>query len=264
MDSLSFLLGLYGYVDVFLLILVRMLGFFIILPIFSGQNIPMAARVSLSVYMAFLLITSQFISITYNNSVPAYVLLIIKEFLVGFILAFVVYMIFSIINFAGQLIDYQIGFSMVSVFDPVSQIQVPITGNLIYLIICALMIQTGGLNTIVNSIFQSYILLPAGQANLLGNSGLLENLVKMLISYITLGVKISTPIIGSIIILDIALGLLVKAVPQMNIFAVGMPIKLIVGLFILVAVASNFFAIFEMVFYESMKAISNVLRSISP
>ena len=266
MDSIasSLLIEIYSSIDVFLLILIRILGFVIVIPIFSGQNVPMPVKLGFSVAVTYILATTQTISVSYTFTIPAYTFMMIKEFLVGFLLAFVVYIVFSIIHFAGQMMDYQIGFSMVSVYDPVSQVQVPITGNLFYFVVLYFFVVTGGLHNVVHALFYSYILLPIDSAVLLDNSELVSYFLSLLLAYFVLGVQIAMPIMGSILILDIALGLLVKAVPQMNIFVVGVPLKLFLGVIILIPVSAIYYDIYDILYAESMRAMSDVIRSIRP
>ena len=97
MDSIAsnMLIDIYSGIDVFLLVLTRILGFIIIIPIFSGQNVPMPAKLGFSVAVTYILISTQSISVSQTFTLPAYTFLLIKEFIVGFLLAFVVYLTFS-------------------------------------------------------------------------------------------------------------------------------------------------------------------------
>jgi len=265
MEPASILVEIYGNIDLFLLATVRMIGFFIILPVFTGQNVPTAAKITVAAGVA--LITSmggQLERPLYDENVMGLFILMLQEFLTGFIIGFAVYLLFTIFYFVGQLIDYQIGFSMVSVYDPVSQIQAPITGNLYYLIMCAFFVMSGGLHRFVHAMCESYRIVPIGGAKILANSSLMFLMVNMMIEYLIIGVQIALPIVGTIIIVDVALGVLVKAAPQMNIFVVGMPIKVFVGiivLFLMIPTVSNVYAYL----YELLVSYtSNILQGMAP
>ncbi len=267
MDSFNAaaLIQLFSNIDVFLVILVRFLGLVMILPIFTGSNIPMVSKVGFAVMTAYILFTSQAVTeIVYIDNVIGYTLLLIKEFTIGFIIGFVVYLFFTLIYLGGQLIDFQIGFSMVNVFDPLNQIQVPIVGNLFYLIVSLFLVQTGGLNAIIAALFYSYKALPVNTAVILGNGNLFSYILDMIIKFYDIGIKLSLPVMGAILIVDVSLGLLVKAVPQMNVFVVGMPLKLLIGLLVLFYVAPILINIYDVVFNETYNSIMNIIGGMSP
>ena len=251
----------YENIDMLLLITVRCTGFFVLLPIFSGANIPAQTKIALGLFMSYIVFTSGIAAeCTYDPTTFGYFYLLIIEFLTGFVLAFAVYAAFMVFFLAGQLIDYQIGYSMVSVLDPVSQIQVPVTGNLIYMFIMLFLIQTGGLNHIVGAFLHGFEVVPLGSAAFLSNASLIDTAIASIVSYFVIAVKIAMPVVGTILVLDVALGILVKAAPQMNIFVVGMPIKLLIGLIVFLVVIPMFSFVYEIVFSESYKNFHNFLE----
>ena len=260
--ALFFLMEAYEQIDIFLLVMIRMLGFFMIMPVLSSDSVPMTSRIGLAMACSFIIVINQPLIVEYTDSVPAFTFLLIREFLVGFTLAYVVYLIFVVIHFAGQIIDFQIGFSMVSVFDPITQVQVPITGNLFYLVVTAIFVITGGFRVFIHALMYSYSVLPIGDAVFVGNDRLVFFIVSLITSYLIMGFRIAMPIMGTILIIDIALGLLVKAVPQMNVFVVGMPIKLLIGLMIMIAVHHIFIEIYEMLYLDALRNFWNALRSL--
>jgi flagellar biosynthetic protein FliR len=202
--------------------------------------------------------------ISYNNTVIGYVLLILQEFVTGVFMGYIAFFIFNIIYYSGQLIDYQIGLSMMSVLDPITQIQVPIVGNLYYLAISAMLVASNGLNMFFSAFFYGYRVLPIGTAHTLGNSSLAWLIVTLITEFIVIGFKISMPIVGSILVIDAALGIMVKAAPQVNIFVVGMPIKLLVGLILMMLVMGPMLGtIYEYIFdlaYEGMTDIIGLMQ----
>ncbi|MDR3240165.1 MAG: flagellar biosynthetic protein FliR [Clostridiales bacterium] len=258
----------YQRVDVFLLILVRILAFFLAAPVFSSSNIAGMVKIGLASAVSFLIFTSgqaepAVSGALYTESVPGFFLLVISEFMIGFTAGFTVSMAFNLVLFAGQLLDFQIGFSMVSVFDPVSQIQVPIVGNLLNLTVTALLVQSGGLHALLSALFFSYEALPIGHAFFTGNGRLIWRLLETLMSFMSIAVQICIPIVGALLIIDISMGLLVKAVPQMNVFVVGMPIKLLAGLLLLAMLTPMFSGVYQITFEQAMKALTQILKGMS-
>lgn len=265
MSASAFFLNFFEQFDVFVLAMVRFLAFFLLLPVFSGQYINNIIRISLAFFIALLAVSSGNIpAVSQGATFFGYANMILSEFAVGITMSFIVYTVFSALLLAGQLMDYQIGFSMVNVFDPVTQIQVPITGNFYYMVAAVMFMQLGGLRYFIHTVFYSFELIPLGAGFIIGNNGLVDAVLSTIVRFFTMGVQISLPIVGTIIIVDVALGLLVKAVPQMNIFAVGMPIKLILGLLILVTIAPLFGeyynAVYETAVVYTMRIIEGLIR----
>lgn len=259
------LVEFYSKIDIFLLIAVRLLGFFLVLPILSGSTLPSIAKVILTVSITYIVFATGIVTtVGYYDNVFGYVLLIIKELFVGFTIAFVVYVFFSVFYFAGQLIDFQLGYSMVNVFDPLLQTQVPVVGNLLYFFMGVFLVQSGGLNAFIEAICYSYKTIPIGGGSIIENKELLRYLISIMPQYFIIGMKIAMPIVGSILIIDVALGLLVKAVPQMNVFIVGMPIKLLAGLVILFCVIPSFTTMYDYVYTMSYKALMQVMGGLTP
>lgn len=263
LETTNLLLNFYQNIDVFLLIVIRILGFFIILPILTATSIPAISKIGFSLFIAHLVFASGVVGeIYYADSTAGYLFLMVKEFMVGFVLGYVVYIVFSVLYMAGQLIDYQIGFSMVNIFDPVSQIQVPIVGNLLYFVICAFAIQTGGFNSFISAIFYSYQVISPGQAVIVGNSFLYTEIIQIILYFVETGVRIAFPIMGSILVLDVAMGLMVKTVPQMNVFVVGVPIKLLVGLTILYLIMPIIVTVYDMIYNEAYRELLKMMRGL--
>ncbi len=232
-DSAPFLVVLFNNIDSLMLIAARLIGVSILMPILSSRGFPRLGKVGFVFFIAMLIFSAKFnenLNVEYANSFIGFGMLIFKEFFVGYILGFSVYMITSAIYFAGQLIDYQLGFSMVSIFDPVSQMQLPVSGNILSLMITALMVLTGALNVFLDAVFYSYDKIPIGQADILSNNTVIQILSNAMTFFFSFGLRISMPLVGTILVVDVALGLLVKASPQMNVFVVGMPVKVLVGL----------------------------------
>ena len=267
MESLAdqFFIQIYYSIDILLIILARFIGFIVMIPVISGAGIPMIARLGLALVISYLaFITGVVTEVTYYDTVFGFGILIATEFFVGFILAFVVYVVFSIAHMVGQLVDFQIGFAMVNVLDPITQIQVPIVGNLLFLVIGAMFIATGGIHAVIAAMFHSYAVIPVGTAGIIGNNITAFYMLHLIVQYYNLAVRIALPIIGVIFLINIALGILVKTVPQMNVFVVGIPIKVFVGLILLFLVTPMFAGVYDWLFNEAYRGVMNVMRGMAP
>ena len=269
MDNIAgfdILVQLFSQVDVLMLIFVRVIAFFLFLPVISGQNVWMLGRIFLALCVAVALFMSGAVTTVYLIDSPfGYVYLILLEFMVGMAMGYVLFAVFNLVFFSGQLMDFQIGLMMVNVLDPMTQIQVPITGNLFYFAILAMLVATGGLHAFLFTFFYSYQVLPIGTAIVVGNSDVAWYLVILLVQTVVLALRISMPIFGTMMVINGALGIMVKTVPQMNIFVVGLPLKLIIGIILLwLVMAPNMNVMFWQMFDMAHNGMMEVMWGLRP
>ena len=259
------LVEIFSSADVFILIFIRIFGTIIITPLIGGRHIPTVARIGFSLALTGIVFYSGNISdINYDDNVYGYAFLMIKEFMVGITIGFVVYLVLNISYLAGHFTDQQIGFSMVSVFDPVTQEQVPISGNLYYFVLCTLLIVTNGHHFIIKSLFYSYRAIPIGSAQVFMNGKLMTVLLGLAVDFFAIGFSIALPVIAIILIIDLVLGILIKTVPQMNVFVVGMPAKVFIGLVTIMIVSPILTGLSNIFYQEISDAVLNVIKVMMP
>jgi len=260
------LIYFFGQIETLMLIFVRVIGFMMFAPVLSGQNMWTMGRLFVSFYVAIALFMSGAVgAIYYIDTTPGYVFLLITEFLVGMVISYVTFLVFNSVLFSGQLIDFQMGFMMVNIMDPLTQRQVPVTGNVLYVGMSAILIATGGLHAMFMTFFYSYRVLPIGVANLVGNQELVWYILVLMMQSIVVGVRIAMPIIASMMLVNVALGVMVKTVPQMNVFVVGMPLKIFLGLILLwLVVTPNMDFIFWELFEMAHVAMMEVTWGMQP
>lgn len=233
--------------DVFLLVFVRMTGLFVVAPIFGRKNIPTYFKIGFSFFIALILVNTTAVQMAqYDDNLLSYAMLIAKEFIVGLSIGFVAYLVFTAIYIAGEVIDMQIGFGIVNVLDPVSNIQVPVTSNVYFIISMLLFLSINGHHMLIRTLYDSFGTLPIGSA--VFNTGLVNGLIDLFGTVFATGIKIAGPILATILITDIALGTISKMVPQINIFVIGMPLKIGIGIIILIITMPMFIAVMETIF----------------
>jgi flagellar biosynthetic protein FliR len=225
--------------SIFLLVLVRVTGMFFLSPIFGRRNIPNYFKVGFCFLFSIIVAQSvPVIDLSVYTSLAAYAVLIGKELLIGLMLGYISYMIFASIYIAGQMIDMRIGFGMVSVFDPLANIQIPITADFYSVIATLMMLITDSHHLLIGAVAESFSLLPIGEAQFSG--ALLKQVVELFTQVFILGFKIAAPITAVILITDMALGIISKSMPQLNVFMLGMPIKIILGLSVIMITLTAF------------------------
>ncbi|MCL2016138.1 MAG: flagellar biosynthetic protein FliR [Defluviitaleaceae bacterium] len=260
------LIQMFAQIDVLMLIFVRVLAFFLVLPVISSQNIWMIGRLFFALCTTIVIFLSGSVEVVYYmDTTLGFVYVMLLEFLVGLAMGYVLFLVFNLIFFSGQLIDFQIGLMMVNVMDPMTQVQVPVTGNLFYFSMIALLVVTGGLNGFLLTFFYSYTILPIGTAFVVGNAPLAWYLIILITESTFLAIRIALPVVGTMLIVDASLGIMVKTVPQMNIFVVGLPLKLFLGLIIIFTVmVPNLGVMHEHIFDMALMAIRETMMGMVP
>lgn len=230
MLNLSF--SLYD-LEYFLMIFVRVSCFVFIAPFFSMSNTPATVRIALSFFTSMLLYMSLSpAEAVLYETVMDYAIIVGKEALTGFLLGFGANICTSIVNFAGAIVDMETGLSMVTVMDPTTRQSTSISGVFYQYVVMLLLIVTGMYRYLLGALADSFELIPVNGAIFKGET-MLDTMVTFMGDYIIIGFRICLPVFCVILLLNAILGVLAKVSPQMNMFAVGIQLKILVGLSVL-------------------------------
>lgn len=243
--------------QLFLLVLVRTSGIFLISPFFSSHNIPNTMKIGFSLILSGLITLTLDIDMDYAGA--TFVILIVKELMVGFAIGFISYAFFSTFYVMGQIIDMKIGFGMINVVDPQHRVQVPLMGNFYYILAFLLLLSFDGHHMIINALVDSYKFIPIGKFIIKKKSAFM--MVDVLAKSFATGFKLSAPIVIVIFLADLLLGILSRTIPQMNVFVVGMPLKILIGLVIISVSIPIFYSMATGVFNQTVETIYNFFRS---
>ena len=176
--------------------------------------------------------------LTYTVSgIPAFVMTLGKELLIGLILGFLVNLILTVIIYAGELMDTQIGFGMAKAMDPMTGVQMPLFANLFYYLFILYFFIVGGHLKYIELFITSYDILPLDYSFTPQTLNLVYFIASYLGTVITLAVKFAMPIIASELITEFVIGVMMKAVPTIQIFVVNIQLKIVIGMLVLFAVA---------------------------
>ncbi len=219
------------YFMAIILCFARLSGFFLPLPIYGSRNIPSSLKIGIVFFISYALVPILDVSNINNiNSFFTLASLLILEFLKGTFLGLSFVVALNCIYLLGGLIDRNIGFSMVSVMNPLATQQLPVSANLFYMIAMMIFFIIDGHHRLIRVFVLSYEYAPMG-INFFKIYGVWE-LINILEHTFVLGFQLASPFIITIIIANILLGLLAKSMPGMNVFVIGMPFKIYVGLFL--------------------------------
>ena len=254
----------YGDLEYFLLIVMRVASFVAVAPVFGMQGVPPARfKVSFAVLLSMLLYGMvPMVPLSYD-SVFGYAIIVLKEVLVGIFLGLAAQIVTTITAFAGNVVDMQVGLSMVSLFDPVSRNQVTVSGSIYQYTLLAMMLVSGMYRFILSALTDSFTLIPVNGA-VIHSDSLAASILTYLSNYIIIGFRICMPIFIITFIINVVLGVLAKVAPQMNMFAVGIQIKMLVGLAIMYLTAIMLGTASNFVFRYMKEMLNNMTRAMMP
>lgn len=216
------------YTRVFVLVFARLVGIFLTAPLFSSKMITRRAKVGIMFWMA----VSVMFVIPIPHEVPQisvyYFVLVAHDLLIGAAVGFVGKIIFTGIQFAGSLMDQQMGLSVASSFDPLSGTQTTIMARLIQLWTLIIFLTLNGHHILLSGVYSSFKMFPVTETFALGNAVYPLMEIGSLLFYI--GVQIASPIILVIFLLDFSFGLISRVAPQVNVFMLGFQMKPTLGL----------------------------------
>jgi flagellar biosynthetic protein FliR len=222
----------YGDLEIFLLIFVRVTSFIFVAPFFGGRQTPNLVKIGFGLLLAILLYGAVPFNPPSYNTITGYTVIVLKEVMVGWVIGYAVMICELIANFAGTVVDMQIGLSMVSLFDPNTNEQVSITGTIYSQVLTMMLIITGMYQYILRALADTFTLVPINGA-VINPDRFLESMLVFMRDYIVIGFRICLPVFIITFITNVVLGVLAKVSPQMNMFSVGIQIKIIVGLMIM-------------------------------
>jgi flagellar biosynthetic protein FliR len=234
----------------FLLVLARWAGMIMLAPVFGARGVPAMAKLGFAVSISIILYpVIQASSPGVPTELLPYVGILVKEVLIGLVIGFVIYAITAVLEGAGQLIDLQMGFTMGGAIDPIFGVQSAMTGNFQMVLATMLLLATNAHHYLVAAMVKSYAYVPIAPRSLpLGTL----YYVQLVGEIFALSIQIALPVFGALVLADIGVGILSRTVPQLNIFAIMFPVKIIFG-FILLYMGIPFFGeSVQMLFDKSM------------
>lgn len=239
----------------FLLPFIRIAALFMVMPIFGTELVPKRIRILLSLGVSLIAFTSLSGSapmITPLWSMLELVLLITQQIIIGVAIGLTIHIVFQAFVIAGQISAMQMGLGFASMMDPQNGVSVPAVGQLYLMIVTLLYLSMNGHLYAIQIVMESFEVLPLYDFNL--STLPIDKLVK-LSGWLFLGaMKISLPAIAALLIVNLSIGIMTKAAPQLNIFSIGFPVTMILGLIILwfstISIVPEFNRLIEVVHSE--------------
>ncbi len=240
-------------------VMIRVGAIFTVAPFFSSGFIPNLVKISLVVLLSFVIANSKidFAELLNTTDVLMY---IVQEVAIGLLIGLVASIIFRAAQVAGGLIDFSGGLSMAQVYSPITGSNSSVYGRFFPMILVTLFVVVGGPMLFIQLIARSYETIP--NLSELTNAGVLVYVGITVSTCVSVGVQIAIPFVIMFLISDITLGLISRTIPQINVFILGIPMRLLIGVLMVIILSGSLVSNFEeliRIMFEALEGFINAL-----
>ena len=229
-DPLGQVLAQFGGLQTagFILVLARISPLFVVAPLFSSRQLPARVRTIVACALAVGLTPIAMHGQQIPNDVLALFGLVLKELLVGLGFAMSLALLFAAVSSAGALLDMLVGFSFGAIVDPLTGNQSAVLTQLYGLVALAVFVAIDGTSWVIGGLARTYDLVPVTAAP--DVRSLAAGVVATFTTIFSSALQVAAPVLLALVITDVAFGVVTRVVPQLNVFAVGFPAKIGIGL----------------------------------
>jgi flagellar biosynthesis protein FliR len=228
-------------------------------PILGSRGVPNQTKIGLAFFISliiFPIVSRGFPPIPANTFL--FFGLMGREALVGILMGLVSSAFFAAVQLSGQIFGMQIGFGIVNVIDPLSDLQISLLGQFEFLLAILLFLSVGGHHLFIIAMTNSYNILPVNTFTV--TAPLAEQITLMLGKMFVMAYKIGFPMIAALFIMQVAMGIIARTVPQMNVFIVGLPLSIFVGMLVMMMALGYVALTFHVYFNEMFHDLYTVLK----
>jgi flagellar biosynthetic protein FliR len=244
--------------EIMLLMFIRISAILFLLPLFGDQGLPSMLKVGISLVITMLLYpVIPITTVTMSNNLVGFFLTALLEVLVGLALGFTTQLIFYGVQMSGQVIGIQMGFGIVNVLDPMTELEVSVISRLQYLFGFYLFLIIGGHHYFLLAVGESFKLVPIGSFKF--NGTMANQFITLTGHVFNVALRLGAPCMVALLMTDVALGFIARVAPQMNVFIVGFPLKIAMGLIMLALSLPMFASVFSGIFDRFVRDILQLL-----
>ncbi|MFP4661029.1 MAG: flagellar biosynthetic protein FliR [Halanaerobiales bacterium] len=250
-----------NYTYQFILLLFRYSGLFLITPIFSSRIVP--SRIKVGLAFLFAIITLPLIQGThpFPDQVMMILIEVLRELLIGLVIGFIAFLSFAVVQLAGRFVDMRMGFAIVNVADPIHGDTLPLMGQFKNVLVTLLFLAINGHHIMIRAVSRSFDIIPLGGA-VLSNSAL-QLILRNAGDIFVLAFKVALPVVATLFVADIILGFMARTIPQLNVFVVGLPMKILVGLIVMMLSINIIINYTGDIFNEMFRNVFRILEMLS-
>lgn len=241
----------------FLFVLTRTTAIIFTAPIFGAFNVPMQVKLAISFLIA-LILSPLTAFVPMPETMTGLVFSMGSEILIGAFIGLAIKFVFAGIEFAGQIASFQMGIGMASAYDPINSAQITVLGKMMSILSLLIFLSVNGHLMVIMALKKSFDAIPPYGFHLSGE--LMEDFIVFSKEVFILAVKFSAPVVAILVFVNVALGIMARTVPQLNMFAIGFAITITVG-FIMLALSLPVFETALVSVYDRMwQGVFNLIR----
>ena len=238
--------------EIFVLILMRIASFIYVAPFFNTANVPRRTKIGLAFFVTVLVYSVKPDMTVEYSGIIGYAVVVLQEVAVGLILG-------AMASFCVQM---DTGLAMAQIMDPTTNVQVGIFGNFYYYILLLLLMVSGLYRYLISAIVETYNVIPIGQVKF--SASIYNDIIGFMSDYFVIGFRIALPVFSAILLLNVILAILARIAPQMNMFVVGMQLKIFVGIFAVFFTIVMMPAVSTFIEDEIKTLMASLVRGMSP
>lgn len=242
---------------VFFLIMIRIIGVFIQAPVFGSRLIAPQVLIGFSGLLAIIIYPQISVPQNFPSDLVGFASLVVVQFLVGSVIGYVSNIVLAGVQFAGTMLDIQLGLSAAAVYDPATGSTVNILNRFQFYFALMLYLAIDGHHILIKAICESFKIVPL--AGMTYSGPLMGELVKLTGQVFYVGIQIAAPMLAALFIVQIAMGLLSRVAPQMNVFMLSFPLNILIGVLLFMVslgfIKAAIIGLFEKNFFDIMNAI---------
>lgn len=255
MDITHYMLENYS---TFIFVLVRTGAILMTAPIFGAFNIPMQLKLAFALLLAVLL-TPLAPAAPMPQTLAGVVMSLAGEVMIGAAIGLAIKFVFTGIEYAGQVASFQMGIGMASAYDPINSAQVTVLGKLLSILTLLVFLTVNGHLMVIMALKKSFDVIPPYGFTLSGP--LMDGIVVFSKEIFILGLKFSAPVVAILIFVNVAMGIMARTVPQLNMFAIGFAVTISVGFVMILISLPVFEGAATSVFDSMWRGVDNLLRA---
>ncbi|MFA0815042.1 MAG: flagellar biosynthetic protein FliR [Anaerofustis sp.] len=241
---------------VLLLIIMRLSGCILLNPIFGRKSIPVIYRIGLVLFISYFVYKAIPMQTIQISTLPTLMIALVKEFVMGYFFGFIIQLFVSVVMIAGEVIDMQMGVSMSKVYDPQSNVSMAMSASFLNIMFMLIFFAINGHLTLIRIFIFSFGVIPLGDMTF--QPELFRQMAGMLTYILIYAVKLAMPILAAELITEIGVGIIMKAVPQINVFVVNLQLKVLLGFVVMLVLAPPFASFLEriiLLMYDKMDLV---------
>lgn len=248
-------------VPVYMLVFARLSGMLASLPILSYPMVPGRLRVLFALLLSFILVPGLGGFSAEFTSIWSLFVSVARELLIGLIMGFGTKVIFEAFNMAGSFVGRQMGLAVANVMDPTSQQQLPIVSQFWLFVVVTFFLVADGHHLLIETLYRNFSIIPVSGGVLENNAG--EIVLMTGSKAFTIALQFAAPTMVFMLLIDTAISFTARIMPQMNIFMVSLPLKIGVGIVVLMASLDIFQFIFDSIYTDLERYLGRIMFALT-